>query len=50
MAKARKKKVVRQNPVAKHGVRFNRAATHKDRKKAAKRGTTKYPPPDLIDE
>jgi hypothetical protein len=50
MAKAKSKKPVRKNPVAKHGARINRAATHKDRKKAAKRGATKYPPPNLIDE
>jgi hypothetical protein len=50
MAQSRKNKTTRQNPVAKHGARINRAATHKDRKKAAKRGATKYPAPDLIDE
>lgn len=30
------------NPVAKHMNTFNRAATHKDRKKAAKRGERKH--------
>lgn len=30
------------NPVAKHSRKFNRAATHSDRKKAAKRGDRKH--------
>jgi hypothetical protein len=50
MAKAKTKKPSRKNPVAKHGARINRAATHKDRKKAAKRGASKYPAPDLTEE
>lgn len=31
-----------RNPVAKHGVRFNRPATHLDRKKEAKRGKQRH--------
>jgi len=50
MAKVKSKKPVRKNPVAKHGARINRAAIHKDRKKAARRGATKYPAPVLTDE
>jgi len=30
------------NPVAKHSRKFNRAATHRDRKRAAKRGMRKH--------
>jgi len=30
------------NPVAKHSRKFNRAATHSDRKKALKRGARKH--------
>ena len=30
------------NPVAKHARSFNKAAVHRDRKKAAKRGATKH--------
>jgi len=32
-----------RNPVAKHVNTYNRAATHVDRKKAAKGGTARYP-------
>ena len=37
-----KKKIVRRNLVAKHAAKFNRAAKHKDRKKALKRGDVKH--------
>jgi len=40
--KARKKAIKKRNPVAKHAAKFNRAAKHKDRKKALKRGEIKY--------
>lgn len=30
------------NPVAKHAGKFNKAATHKDRKKDAKKGYVKH--------
>ena len=30
------------NPVAKHARTFNKAAVHRDRKKAARRGATKH--------
>ena len=36
------KKIPMPNPVAKHAPKFNKPATHTDRKKAAKRGKVKY--------
>jgi len=36
-----------KNPVAKHARTFNKAAVHMDRKKAAKRGSTKHKPKHL---
>ena len=33
-----------RNPVAKHSRQFNKAATHIDRKAAAKRGYSKHKP------
>jgi len=39
---ARNKSPKRRNPVAKQAGRFNRAATHRDRKKALKRGALKH--------
>ena len=38
----KKDKHVRHNPVHKHSAQQNRAATHSDRKKAAKRGKLKH--------
>lgn len=32
----------RFNPVAKHALSFNKAATHRDRKKASKQGACKH--------
>jgi hypothetical protein len=42
MTPARNKLPKRRNPVAKLAGRFNRAATHRDRKKALKRGALKH--------
>jgi hypothetical protein len=42
MTAARNKFPKRRNPVAKMAGRFNRAATHRDRKKALKRGALKH--------
>ncbi|MEO0442658.1 MAG: hypothetical protein AAFZ92_02815 [Pseudomonadota bacterium] len=36
------KRSASNNPVAKYARRFNKAAVHKDRKKALKRGQTKH--------
>lgn len=42
MAKKKQKKTTQNNLVAKHARTFNKAAVHKDRKKAQKKGYRKH--------